>query len=526
VRTQDLVRRHQPPAPVPDAGGPRDQPADRPVPRGGLRRLRPFALDIAWAAFAGLNLAAMRLFPAWQTVPFLAIWVSLTVIYGFRLWRLQPTILTLAAVTLATGGIIGVQVLKGQQDADYLAEVPLIALMFLVMVLHGRRRLAATQERLTAMEQVQRVSQENLRLLEQQRQFLVDASHELGTPITVALGHAELIEQTVTDQGVAADARVVTGELARLRRLTNRLLLLASAGNPGFLHVAPVATDSLILDALERWGHVPRHWRLGEAAEATVPGDADRLVVALDALLENAVAHTEPGDRIEVSVRLEGSNAVIAVADSGCGIPAADLDHIFGRFTRAEPYRSREAGGFGLGLPIVQAIAEAHHGSVRVHSTSGQGATFEMVIPAVTELTAGRGHADGAGVGQHARARPRERGQGGRDPGRGLRREPGPRPGRGPVGSVLHRRVRLASRAGQRAVGADPAACGQPGHGAVPRLVGPAPYRLHVLSPQVQAAAQDHGLAAVDVRRRQRREVPVAPVLAQHGRRLPERGET
>ena len=71
------------------------------------------------------------------------------------------------------------------------------------------------------------------------------------------------------------------------------------------------------------------------------------------------------------------------MADSGCGIPPADLDHIFGRFTRAEPYRSREAGGFGLGLPIVQAIAEAHHGSVRVRSISGQGATFEMVIPAV-----------------------------------------------------------------------------------------------------------------------------------------------
>ena len=367
-----------------------------------LHQLRPVAPDIAWAAFVGLNLVAMRLFPEWQTVPFLAIWVSLTVIYGFRLWRLQPTILTLAAVTLATGGIIGVQVLKGQQDADYLAEVPLIALMFLVMVLHGRRRLAATQERLTAMEQVQRISQENVRLLEQQRQFLVDASHELGTPITVALGHAELIEQavteqpvtgqpvtgqtitgqTITGQSVAADARVVVGELARLRRLTNRMLLLASAGTPGFLQVAPVATDSLVLDALERWGHVPRHWRLGEAAEAVVPGDADRLTVALDALLENAVAHTKPGDRIEVSVALEDGHAVIGVADSGCGVPPDDLARIFGRFARAEPYRSREAGGFGLGLPIVHAIAEAHHGSVRVRSNNGHGATFEMVIPA------------------------------------------------------------------------------------------------------------------------------------------------
>ena len=233
------------------------------------------------------------------------------------------------------------------------------------------------------MEEVQRISQENLRLLEQQRQFLQDASHELGTPITVALGHAELIEQAATDTEVAADARVVAGELARLRRLTNRLLLLASAGTPGFLQVAPVATDSLVLDALERWGHVPRHWRLGEVAEATVLGDSDRLVVALDALLENAVAHTEPGDRIEVSVRLDDGRAVIAVTDSGCGIPPTDLDRIFGRFARAEPYRSREAGGFGLGLPIVQAIAEAHHGSVRVHSGSGHGATFELVIPAV-----------------------------------------------------------------------------------------------------------------------------------------------
>ena len=159
------------------------------------------------------------------------------------------------------------------------------------------------------------------------------------------------------------------------------LLLLASAGTPGFLQVAPVATDHLVLDALERWAHVPRHWRLGEVTEATVTGDADRLVAALDALLENAVAHTEPGDRIEVSVHRDDGHAVIAVTDSGCGIPPSDLERIFGRFARAEPYRSRQAGGFGLGLPIVQAITEAHHGSVRVHSASGRGAAFEMVLP-------------------------------------------------------------------------------------------------------------------------------------------------
>ena len=338
-------------------------------------------VDIVWVAFVAINLAAMRLLPAWQTVPFLAIWVSLTVIYGFRLWRIQPTMVTLAAVTIATGGIIGVQVLKGQQDADYLAEVPLIALMFLVMVWHGRRRLAATEERVAAMEEVQRVSQENLRLLKQQRRFLQDASHELGTPITVALGHAELIERAVTNSVVAADARVVTDELMRLRRLSTRMLLLASAEGPDFLQLAPIPVESVVVDALDRWGHTPRRWRLGPVAEAIVLGDRDRLAVALDALLENAVAHTAPGDRIGVSARLEDDHVVLAVADTGTGIAEEDLQRIFQRFARAEPHRSRPGGGLGLGLAIVQAIAEAHGGSVRARSTSGHGAVFEVVLP-------------------------------------------------------------------------------------------------------------------------------------------------
>jgi signal transduction histidine kinase len=398
VQTRDLVPHRRPAAPAAVLAEPRTRTGRLGPPlRDGLARARAGWVDIAWAVFAVANLLAMRLLPSWQTVPFLAIWVSLTLIYGFRLWRLQPTILTLAAVTLATGGIIGVQVLKGEQDADYLAEVPLIALMFLVMVWHGRRRAAAVSERLAAMEELQRVSQENLRLLEQQRQFLQDASHELGTPITVALGHAELIERAAADQAVAADARVVAGELARLRRLTNRLLLLASAGNPDFLQRAPVAVDSVVLDALDRWGPVPRRWRLGEVADATVLADLDRLVVALDALLENAVAHTGEGDRIEIGAGLQDGYAVFTVTDSGCGIPEGELGRIFGRFARAEPYRSRETGGFGLGLPIVQAIAQAHHGSVRVHSASGQGSKFEMLIPAVLK------HAPAEGAAQSVR---------------------------------------------------------------------------------------------------------------------------
>ena len=109
--------------------------------------------------------------------------------------------------------------------------------------------------------------------------------------------------------------------------------------------------------------------------------DADRLEVALDALIENAVHHTQEHDTIEVAIHRLGARAVISVRDTGAGIPAADLGHIFDRFARADPGRSRQAGGFGLGLSIVKAIVDAHGGEVRVTSAIGAGTTFEILLP-------------------------------------------------------------------------------------------------------------------------------------------------
>src|SRR6516165_367502 len=341
------------------------------------RFVRAYRLDIAWVVFIGLNLLAMRLIPAWQTVPFLIIWISLTAVYGFRLWHLGSTVLTVAVVTLATGGLIGWQVLRGKQDADYLAEVPLLAAMFMVMAWHAHRRQ-------TAMEEMKRVSEHNLVLLGQQRQFLQDVSHELGTPITIALGHAELITHAATDQAIAKDARVAVDELLRMRRLSNRLVLLASTDSPDFLRPAPLDTAELMMETLHRWSQTPRRWSLGSLTEAPVQADRDRLTLALDALIENAIDHTEPDGRIELSARRSGEQVVLAVRDWGSGIPAADIGHIFDRFTRVGKGRSRDTGGFGLGLAVVKAIAEAHGGSVEVRSMVGQGSVFELSLPAAT----------------------------------------------------------------------------------------------------------------------------------------------
>jgi signal transduction histidine kinase len=332
-------------------------------------------VDIAWVAFILLNLLAMRLFSQWQTVPFLVIWISLAALYGFRLWRLGSALVTATTLTLATGGLIGWQVLRGKQDADYLAEVPLIAMMFVIMVWHSRRRIAA-------MDEMRRVSDHNLRLLDQQRQFLQNASHELRTPLTIALGHAELIERAAADRAIAKDARVAVTELLRMRRLTDRMLLLASAESPEFLCEAPVDVQHFMLETVDRWEHVSRLWSLGALPEATMYADADRLTLAIDALIENAIEHTPEDGAIGLSARCEDDMVILAVTDSGSGIAQGDIARIFVRFSRADHDPNRQVGGFGLGLPLVQAIVQAHGGAVNVRSTLGRGSVFELSIPA------------------------------------------------------------------------------------------------------------------------------------------------
>jgi signal transduction histidine kinase len=166
-----------------------------------------------------------------------------------------------------------------------------------------------------------------------------------------------------------------------MRRLTSRLLLLASTDGADFLRLDTADVEEIMVDTLRRWSHVPRQWSLGPLADARVRADGDRLTMALDALIENAVDHTDADGSIELSARRDGDDVIFAVTDSGPGIPPAEVDRIFGRFSRLDASRNRKTGGFGLGLAIVKAIAEAHHGSVHVHSTVGKGSVFELRLP-------------------------------------------------------------------------------------------------------------------------------------------------
>ena len=335
---------------------------------------RPAWLDAAWAAFSALNLIAIIAFPGWETIPFHLVWISVTLLYGFRTWAPRPTLYVLAVVMALTAAGIGRDVLRGAEPAAELTEVPLMAAMFLAMVWHARRKL-------TAQRESRLVSEENARLLATQRRFLQDASHQLRTPITIALGHAELLARGLTSPQEGHDIRVVLGELNRLRRIAERLLVIAAAEGPEFLHPEPVALDSFVMEILRRWRPTAdRRWQLGRLNNVTVQADRERLGLAVDALLENAVKHTGDGDVIKLSVVAAGHGLPVRVivADTGQGIPAELLEHIFDRFRSGDSGHPR---GTGLGLALVRAVARAHGGEVLVRSRLGQDSEFELLLP-------------------------------------------------------------------------------------------------------------------------------------------------
>jgi len=338
-------------------------------------------LEIAWVAFAVANLVAMARWQSWETVPFHFIWVSLTLLYGFRTWRPLPTLAALGGVVASTAILIRVDIANGTQQWGELFEVPLMSAMFLAMVWHARRRQQA-------MRALEKLAADRAALLERQERFLHDASHELRTPVTIARGHLEVLERV--EREAAPEIAVALDELARIERIVERLLLLAKAGEKDFLDVEEVDVEPFVEDVFMRWSEVaPRAWRLGRLVSGTVRADRESLRIALDALLENAVKYTEPADTIELEARARAGLLEVRIADGGRGVAPDALDRIFERFARADPARSRAEGGVGLGLAIVDAIARAHGGSCTVE-TAGGGATFVFRLPGFARASLAR----------------------------------------------------------------------------------------------------------------------------------------
>ncbi len=222
----------------------------------------------------------------------------------------------------------------------------------------------------------------------------------MRTPLAVAESHARFVLGALEPGTPAhADALVVLDELRRAARISDQLLLLGAAHAPA-LEIAPVDLDALVRTVARRWSAASgRVISVDAGTAATVPGDAERLRHALDALVENALKATDPRDRVTVGASASGDAARLIVSDTGHGIAPEDVDRIFERFARGG--RSRRGRGTGLGLAIVRAIAAAHGGDVTVHSELGRGTTFTLVLggarpPWPSRSRGRRGHAGGA----------------------------------------------------------------------------------------------------------------------------------
>lgn len=237
-----------------------------------------------------------------------------------------------------------------------------------------------------------------------QREFIADASHELRTPLTVIAGQLEVLaaERRPAAADVRRVQRLVAGEIARMSRLVDDMLLLARSERGDFLRLQEIELQRFVA---ELWASASlgerRRFQLGTVPDAVLTADPDRLAQALRNLIGNAIQHTSAPDglvRLEVSARPRG-RALFAVLDDGPGIEPDQLQLVFERFHRTDSGRARAVGGAGLGLAIVRAIAEAHGGQARAMSAGGTGARLELELPGLRESDLiGNGRPDRAAV--------------------------------------------------------------------------------------------------------------------------------
>ena len=214
------------------------------------------------------------------------------------------------------------------------------------------------------------------------RQFVADASHELRTPLATIMGYAELARRSPEYDPTEALAKVEE-ESVRMRALVEDLLLLARLDSGRPLADEEVDLTRLALESVADARVVGRdhQWSLDlPEVPVAVRGDEHRLHQVVTNLLTNARRHTPAGTAVRVSLARKDGQALMSVTDDGPGIPPELLDDVFDRFTRADTSRTRDSGGAGLGLALVQAIVTAHHGTVDVDSHPGH-TQFTVTLP-------------------------------------------------------------------------------------------------------------------------------------------------
>lgn len=224
-------------------------------------------------------------------------------------------------------------------------------------------------------------------LFNSQRRFLADVSHELRTPLTVIKGEVSLMRHIgqIDEESIKS----VESEVDRLTRLVGDLLLLAQAESGRMpMNMRPVELDTVLLEVFQQMRTLAGEKlriKISDIDQVQITADRDRIKQVLLNLTGNAVQYTPPGGQVTLALEKANEQAHIIISDTGPGIPAEDLPHIFERFYRGERSRKRssdsQSSGFGLGLSIAYWIVRNHGGVIDVSSREGQGTTFSVWLP-------------------------------------------------------------------------------------------------------------------------------------------------
>ena len=222
---------------------------------------------------------------------------------------------------------------------------------------------------------------------EVQARFIADASHELATPVAGIRGYVNILRAWgAEDPGLREEAvSAIDRESRRMARLCSDLLSVIRS--EGMVEFRSIRYDlngvcrEVLAHAATRYLGKRLEFSGPDEAPLWIYGDPDRIEEALGILVDNACKYTPDGGKVSVSTRRRRDRVIVRVADTGVGIPAEDLPNIFERFYRSDISRSKETGGFGLGLAIAKHIIDHSAGEVSVASTLGEGTVFEVSLP-------------------------------------------------------------------------------------------------------------------------------------------------
>ncbi len=233
------------------------------------------------------------------------------------------------------------------------------------------------------------------RQFQTQQRLLADVSHELRTPLTAIRGNVDLMERM--GEGDPLSLESIRIEVDRMTRLVGDLTLLARADAGGLpLDKKQIELDNLLFEVYRQFSVIEKPVEVLVTAvdQVCVMGDADRLKQLFINLIDNAIKYTPDGGKVTISLSVVDKNAQFVVSDTGLGIPAEDLPHIFDRFYRVDKARTRAQGGSGLGLSIAKWVAQAHGGDIFVESMVGEGTTFTVSLPALVPKKTAVSHDD------------------------------------------------------------------------------------------------------------------------------------